>query len=351
MEASAEFPRYNPTTLMIFGAALVVIGVACYWYTREDYSFTGYIRAWALVWVSGLILVMQSVLIRRSNLFVGLIFGVLALVPPVDRFFIYGQRGDTFRLAIIVIPVFLFFGRRPPRAVFIPAAICLVLVLSVLERTRGTVENGQASNRVQALVNVLPDFFKERSTSYYGTEDFIYGSAMVDAVRNSGEYNYGRCVVDFAVRFLPKELFDKDKYYSQWSRPLAAETTSLAAGYSIDYGSFASGYAFAFVEFWWFTVFFWAGLGYWIRRQYVAASNTSRLDQHAYFVTLFIMLLYLITQDINDFLLNIVCLNIPLLVAYRYSREHAAPNEESAPRKVISEAADYPVELGGAPVP
>jgi hypothetical protein len=204
-------PVFNPSRLMGYGAALTIIGVSCYLYTRTDYEFTGYIRAWGLVWVSGVILVTQSILLKRSNLHLGLFFIAIALIPPIDRFFLYGQRGDTFRLAIIFIPAFLFFAKRPIRAFFIPSAIGLVLVLSVLQTTRGYVEKGLASNRITALIQVLPNFFTRQPTSYSGTEDFIFGSAMIDVVRTNGNYNYGRSFTDFVVRFLPKELVEKNQ--------------------------------------------------------------------------------------------------------------------------------------------
>jgi hypothetical protein len=75
--------------------------------------------------------------------------------------------------------------------------------------------------------------------------------------------------------------------------------------------------------------------------------NTVRLDQHAYFATMFIMLLYLITQDINDFLLNMVCLNCTLWFAYRHSREPMTATEDFAAPGTIPQLENQQVATAG----
>jgi len=318
--ASVVEVQYDPHRLMGFGVLYLLLAIPAYLYTRQDYGFTGYVRDIGLLWISAFILILQAILLKRQMWMVGVFFLALALIPPVDRFFIYGQRGDTFRLAVLFLPIFLFLNKRPPRAIFIPAALALALVLSVLHMTRGLVDNGYAPNRIQALVQVLKGSGSSDTERYYGTEEHVFGAAMVQAVRDNNLYDYGRFVIDIGVRFVPKELLDKTSYYSPWSRPYAGATTGEMAGYAIPFGAMPTGFAHAFVEFWWATIFFWGALGYWIRHRYVSAITSGRLEHQAYFTILFVVLLYLITQDLMDSTMNLMYTFLPLAFAYRKSR-------------------------------
>lgn len=319
--------QFSPNRLFACGAIFVVVGVTAYAFLGYDYTATGYLRDLIILWMSGFVLVLQSVILDRRLMLPGIIVMAVALYPPLDRFSSYGQRGDTFRLACLAIPAFLLLHKRPPRAVFIPAAIALALVLSVLERTRGMVESGEQPNRVEAVLHVLPDFFENKPIHYYGTEEFIYGSAMIDTVRDEGNYNYGRFLADLAVRFLPKEFFDKDALYSPWSRTKNFLTTQEHAGFVLYPGSMPSGFAAMFVEFWWLSPCFWMLMGYWLARRYDRALSY-QIDQQAYYAVMFVVVLYLITQDQYDWLLNLVYLTVPAWLAYRWGRMSTEANEE-----------------------
>jgi hypothetical protein len=314
--------EYSAGKMIALGTLYVAIGTATYLLTRENYEITGYLCDFAALWVPGFILVLQAMLLRRSLIPFGLLVLAAALIHPVDRIVIYGQRGDTFRLAVLTIPFFLFFARRPPRAIFLPLVLALGVVLAALPYTRGLVGEAGGMNRIQALAHVLRTGDFNNETTYSGGEEHVYGAAAIQAVRDSGKYNYGRFLADIAVRFLPKEFFDKEAYYSPWSRTNAFVTTGDNAGFTPPFGAYPTGFAMAFIEFWWFSLLFWAALGYSLRALYDRAVDSTRINFHGYYTCLFIILLYLITQDLADFVMNIIYILIPMYIGYRLSRLH-----------------------------
>jgi hypothetical protein len=323
-------PEYRANLLFLWAMVFTAVGVPIALYTRNDFSVTGYLRDFGQLWIVGALLAIQSGLLRPALRPMAVVLVILCLLPPIDRFLTYGQRGDTFRVAILAVPFFLFYQRRPQRVFFLPAALLLALVLATLVQTRSLVYTGEAKSRIDALGKVIPSFIdgKNRRPSQ-GSEEFIFGTAMVGAARRTGAYDNGvGFLYNLGVRFLPKEYFDKEQLYTRWAPLNYIPYVSSDAGYAIPGGSAPSGFAHAFVEFWWFAPLFWGLLGYWARRIYLRAL-TGDLARQGYFVAFFIIMLYLISQDLYTSSMNAIYTLPMMFLAYRTSAVRRS-TEESA---------------------
>jgi hypothetical protein len=335
--APLQPPVYRSNLLFLFAIIFTLVGVPIALYTRNDFSVTGYLRDFGQLWMVGALLAIQSGLLQPSLRPAAIILVILCLLPPIDRFLTYGQRGDTFRVALLIVPIFLFYQRRPQRVFFIPAALGLALVLATLVQTRALVYTGEAKNRFDALSKVIPSFVDGKNRQpIQGSEEYIFGSAMVAAARHTNDYDHGfGFLYNLGVRFLPKEYFDKDSLYTAWSPGNYIVHVASDAGYGIPGGSAPSGFAHTFVEFWWFAPLFWALLGFWARRIYLGAL-TGDLARQGYFVAFFIIMLYLLSQDLYTSSMNAIYTLPSLFLAYKAAR---VTQDESAEEGYVFDVA------------
>ncbi|HVX87162.1 MAG TPA: hypothetical protein VH253_20425 [Phycisphaerae bacterium] len=327
-EAIPAPSAYRPSLLFVWSLLFTGVGVTAAMFTRNDFTVTGYVRDFGTLWIVGALLAIQSALLLPTLRVAAIAVVAVCLIPPIDRFLSYGQRGDTFRIAMLVIPFFLFYRRRPPRGIFIPCALLLAVVLATLVQTRTLVGRGEARNRIDALTKVIPSFFDgvNRKPSQ-GADEYIFGTAMVATARQTGVYDNGvGFLYNTAVRFLPKEYFDKDPLYTRWAIVNYIPYVSGYAGYAIPGGAAPSGFAHAFVEFWWFFPLFWMFYGFVSRRIYLR-SLTGDLAQQGYFVAYFVITLYLVAQDLYPFTMQILYTIPALWLAYRTARAPQAHAE------------------------
>lgn len=313
--------EYDPSRLLIAAAVFTAVGLLATWLTYDNFTITGYLLDLRQLWIAGFVLALQAGVRSKSLWIPAGVIAAAALFHPIDRFFVYGQRGDTFRMAILGLPFLLFIRKRPSRAVVIPAIILLAAVMGTLDLTRGMVENGDAPNRIDALAKRLPEFFQEAARpKYYGSESHVYGSAMVQAVRDDGNYDCGLFIWNMGILFVPKEWVDKDKLYTHWSPLHYISNTTENAGYNVPLGAAPSGFASAFVEFWWLSTVFWGVLGYWVMGRYLRAVHGGGLNTHAYFTMTFIIFMYLVSQDLSAAAMNAIYTLVPLGLAYWLAR-------------------------------
>jgi hypothetical protein len=313
--------RYRPHTLLNSALVLAAVGVTVALYTRTDYLVTGYLRDLGGLWVAAAILALQATFLNPAVGAVGLLTAALCLIPPVDRFFSYGQRGDTFRIALLAIPFYLLRKRRPARVFFVPMAIFLALTLGTLDRTRKLVSDGEATGRVDALFKVIPSFFEQtQNIRNYGGKEYIFGTAMVATVRDQQSYEYGAFLYNIGVRFIPKEAFDKLGYFTRWNNTNYGPMVGQHAGFEVSGGAAPTGFAHVFVEFGWGAPLFWFVLGSFTRRLYARAVSRGDLAGIGYLTAVFVVLLYLITQDLLNATMNAIYTFPALYLVYRVAR-------------------------------
>jgi len=328
IQVAMPMVEYEPSKLLLWAVIFDLLGVGAHFYTRHEYTVTGYVRDFNALWISSAILSIQILLMSPRHRVGACLTLAVALLPPLDRFFDYGQRGDTFRLAIIILPVFLYKKFRPSRAYFIPAVMFFALILGTLERTRGMTEAGMAANRVDAIFKMLPTVLQDQKEGTFRTdESWLFGTGMIQTVREEQSYEYGGWIRNIGVRFLPKELFDKDQYYTSWSITQYTIHTEENMIFPIPYGSAPTGFAHVFVQFSWAAPLFWMLLGYAARRCYIRALLTDDIRYHAYLVGYFIIGLYLISQDLYAATMNGIYFLPCLMIAYKASRHPEASLE------------------------
>jgi hypothetical protein len=326
MAAPAE---YRPNTILNCALGLAVIGVSIALYTREDYTITGYLRDLGGLWVAAAILAIEAMFLNPTMGGVGLLTATLCLIPPIDRFFSYGQRGDTFRIALLTMPFYMLRNRRPAKIVFVPAAIFLAVTLGTLERTRTLLGEGEATSRIDALFKVIPSFFQEtRNIKNYAAKEYIYGAAMVATVRDDQSYEYGAFLYNIGVRFIPKEAFDKLGYFTQWNNTNYNALVGGHAGFDVPGGAAPTGFAHLFVEFGWAAPFAWLLLGSLARWMYARAVYGHDLASIGYLAAFFIVLLYLMTQDLLTSTMNAIYTFPILYFVYRAARIPQTHTEE-----------------------
>jgi hypothetical protein len=328
--------EYRPHTLLNSALLLAFVGVTVALYTREEYSLTGYLRDLGGLWVPAAILAIEAIFLNPTMGAVGFLTAIFCLIPPVDRFFSYGQRGDTFRIAMMAIPFFLVRNRRPARVIFVPAALVLALTLGTLERTRILVNDGEATGRVDALFKVIPSFFTPRGNiASYASKEYVFGTAMISTVRDEGSYEYGAFLYNLGVRFIPKEAFDKLGLFTSWNNTNYLSHVGHHAGFDIPGGAAPSGFAHVFVEFGWACPVFWFFLGSLARWFYARAVFGRDLSSIGYMTVYFIILLYLITQDLLNATMNAIYTFPALYLVYRAARI-AAPTPSAEEQKYIT---------------
>jgi hypothetical protein len=161
--------QYDVSRMIIFAILFAIIGAVSH-YQYKDIGYTteisGYARDLRGLWIAGAILTIQAIiLLPRSTRFPLYLLLGLCIYPAVERFLAYGQRGDTFRLAVLGMLAYLMLKKRPSKVAFISLACGLGMLLATLHFTRAVVANGDAPNRLSAIAKVIPEFVKATSVA------------------------------------------------------------------------------------------------------------------------------------------------------------------------------------------
>jgi hypothetical protein len=237
---------------------------------------------------------------------------LVSISPAIDRFVVYGQRGDTFRLAALVTLFYLLRRRRPTKVVFISAAVILGLTMATLQLTRDLVNNGDAPNRISALVKVIPKFFEASDAKVDPGDEDVFGAGSVDIIRQTGEYGYGRTLtIGLVAHLLPRGLFpDKD----DWT-VYHGDTPKIGS-----YGAARSGFAYGFLEMGWFCWVIWMIYGFIYRRMWDRAIQGGDIRYQALLVGVSVAILYGISQELLTGEINVLYVVVPLILIYRLAR-------------------------------
>jgi hypothetical protein len=340
------FATYNNDKLMQIGGMFAIVGVAVYVATYQ-LDLSGYIHVFSALWTAGCILIIQSMTIDKRKVVAGLFLLLLGVVPALERFLNYGQRGDTIRLAVLLVPWYFIRGRRPSKPVFISGCVGLIILLGTITYTRKLVNNGEASNRFQALSMVIPEVLTGRATkSLEMGEEFLYGTVSVQTVRETGTYGYARGLTLVPIiRVLPSALYPWKSNYFYMHGGFNKDLIKDHTGLSVTPGAAPTGMAELYIECWWFCVIPWFVIGYLFQRVYYRALNPHNLRAHAFLVGFILGTVYLVTQEIYFALLNYLYIIIPTALAYRWSRVRMANLSAST----VSDEATSSQRTGASP--
>jgi hypothetical protein len=325
-------PRYNPSQLMLAATFCAALGTGTHFIFYERYDISAYIRDWGMLWISAAILSVQCFIISRPHRPWAVLVLLISIAPPIDRFLVYGQRGDTFRLAVLVLLAYLMLNRRPSKAVFVTAAFSLAVVLGTLQLTRKIVDRGDATNRFTALREVIPSFFRADVEELSTGEEMVFGSAAIAGIRYTGQYGYGlNLTLGFASRFLPRQLFPDKGAFLQNYGGYHQTTIDMTSGITITQGAAPTGTTNGFTEFSWFCFLPWIIVGYFYRRLWDLATLRPSIVFKGLFAAYTMALIYAISQDLVSFEMYLVYMFIPLPLIYRFARIREADRPAEQP--------------------
>ncbi len=317
-------PRaFDPGRLLKAGllmALLALIGNIHFWPT-------GYIRDWGFMQLPAAVVLIQAYMLDRRLLWPAVAGVAAALYWCVHWFFVYGGRGVTgIMLALVAVP-FLFRGTRPRKPWVLILGFAAAVVMMTLAETRSIVGSGRAPNRFAALAVAGGRFLRGGGHEYGPGREFVVGAYCIQTVQKLQNWDYGRVFSDAAVIFLPHQLFPyKYEWVSRWVAPHVVPMLRRALGVNKLPGGVApTGFADAYVQFWWLFPVFWFLLGYFTHRLYAGAVYARRPDYQGYFVAWLVVLLYLITQGIEPAVFQSLFMFIPAWLAYRYARVRRVP--------------------------
>jgi hypothetical protein len=313
---------YHAGLLMCFATLFAGLATTVHFVFYEQYELTGWIRDWSALWITAAIICVQVSIVSAQHRIWAVLVLLIALAPPVDRFLVYGQRGDTFRLAMLVAVAYITLRRRPSKAVFIVAATILALTLATLQLTREIVDDGEATNRFTALAEVIPHFFKRDVVRVDTGEELVFGSAAIASTRSTERYGYGLSwTAGLLVRLLPRPLVpDKYRYFADLAAYDPASIYS-AAGVTISSGAAPSGTASGFAELGWLCFIPWILLGYGYRKLWTWSTQRHELFYQALFAGYTMAVLYAISQDLSTAEVNLLYVMLPIPLAYRIARQ------------------------------
>ncbi|MCL2646587.1 MAG: hypothetical protein FWD61_06220 [Phycisphaerales bacterium] len=330
--------EFQISYLLLAAMTCTMIGIVICFLIRSDQiviaSAThgmGYVADLKLLWITGAILWVQIFILCPQYRSIASLMFFASLIPPIERFLSYGQRGDTFRVAVILELFYLMRAKRPSKAVFITAAVILGLVLGTLERTRAIVNSGDAKNRFEAISKVIPSFFAQADTiPDTGGED-VFGAAAMRTVQDTGTYGYGRSLtIGLVGRFLPRKFFPDKDAWTTFHGGYDATMIQSATGLTISGGAACSGFAESFLELSWFSPIIWVGIGYLYRKLWDRAL-AGDLRFQGFMVGFSIAILYGISQALIVAEVNIIYVLLPLFLIYRVAHTRSEVHLLPAP--------------------
>ena len=316
---------WSPGALLGMGYIFAIVGMVGWAVHLHNMRSTGYVTDLYFLMVPSAVLVIQAVLLDKTRLLEALPALAMAVTPDTYHFLTYGGRGSAMRLAVIPLVYFLFRGKRPKKVFVLGVLLFFGATMHLLAQSRTVLRRGQASSRIGALVVAAEQAFKSGGVggSLPG-RTFVAGSNMIQIAEDFNKFDYGRFVWNMGITFLPHEWFpNKYDYGTFWYRN-GFMRTEMLLGRKTPGGNAQSGFAYAFIEFWWFSPLFWLALGWWLAHLYGNARSPQRLDCHGYLIIMYIATLYLVAQDLPTFGFQVLFCLVPLFIAYHLCGQRIA---------------------------
>jgi hypothetical protein len=316
--------QYSPTAFILVAIICIAIAIPIHFLYRRDSEIdvSGYVKDWGMLWITAAILLVQAFFLTSSKsriLIVPLL--LLSLIPPIERFLYYGQRGDTFRVASLAMLAYLMIRRRPSKPVLIVGILALGLLLSTLASTRKIVEDGEAPDRIHAIARVLPKFFNGELTECSQADECVFGAAAVGTVRANHTYGYGLgYTAGLFIQFTPRQIFPNKREWIPEHGGNDIVGIANETGVIVPTGSAPSGFANSFFELGWACPIVWMILGYFYRRHWDRAVEFNDIRHTGLLVAFTMAMLYAITQDVFTAEMNMIDVMIPLVLVYRFAR-------------------------------
>jgi hypothetical protein len=179
--------------------------------------------------------------------------------------FVFGSRGDTIRLFLLLLLPSLFLAGRV-RAVrrlriLLATAVAMTAVL-LYPHVRDAVHLGAEKSLVQAVSEVFAQPAVSLDPSRMTGHELFYAAAVIEAASARDAYDYGfRWAYPF-VNLVPRAWWPDKPYAPEWSID-RARLVQQHAGWVVAGGASTTGVADAFLAFSWLSVAVWLAFGWW----------------------------------------------------------------------------------------
>jgi hypothetical protein len=223
---------------------------------------------------------------------------VAALGYVVFQAVVFGNRGDTIRVCLVLGVSYLTLRpRRPGRVagVGLLAIVSLAAVL-VLPYLRSALHLGAEADIQEALAGIVDADATHPDVS--GDELFL-AAGLTQAVRKLGLFEWGLRWLFVLVNFVPRLWWPEKHVYFASRLVDAFEVAGNEAGYMVSPGAAWGGVAEGFLEIGWLSPLLWLILGVTGGRLWTRARSGRDVLQVGYCIGFLIGMVYSVTQGLG----------------------------------------------------
>jgi hypothetical protein len=215
--------------------------------------------------------------------------------------FVFGSRGDTIRLFLLLLlpPLFLAGRVRPIRRLGILLATSVAMTAVLLyPYLRDAVHLGAEKSLVQAVTDVFSDEPVRLDPPKGTGHELFYAAGVVEAASEQGAYHYGFGWAYPFVNLVPRAWWSEKPYGAEWAID-RARLIQQHAGWTVGHGAASTGVADAFLAFSWFSLAVWLAFGWWGGVIWARAATTDSVIDVASLWAFLMITVYFVNQGYN----------------------------------------------------
>jgi hypothetical protein len=287
--AQAAFMQKSGGLLVFYGAPH---GAAGAWADTSAYLY-------ALVgFISPAMCLLSCIWVRQG--LVGL-FAPTAFLVALGYFafeaFVFGSRGDTIRLFLLLIlpPLFLAGRARIGRRTILLATSLALAAVLLFPHLREAVYLGAEKSLAQAMSDVFVGEAVSLEPSKRTGHELFYAAAVVETASEQGAYHLGYAWIYPFINLVPRAWWPDKPYAKDWAIN-RARLVQQHAGWTVAGGAAPTGIADAFLGFSWFSIAVWLAFGWWGGVIWARAATTDSVIDVAYLWAFLMIAVYFVSQ-------------------------------------------------------
>jgi hypothetical protein len=221
-----------------------------------------------------------------------------ALLYSAFHAFVFGSRGDTIRLFLLLLlpPLFLAGRLRVRRSTVLLATTVVLSAVLLFPHLRESVHVGAEKSLVRAVADVFAEDAVSLDPSKITGLELFYAAAVVEAASAQSAYHHGFGWIYPFVNLVPRALWPDKPYRRDWSIS-EPRLVQQHAGWTVAGGAAATGVADAFLAFSWFSIAVWLAFGCWGGVIWARATTTASVLDLASLWAFLVIAVYFVTQD------------------------------------------------------
>jgi hypothetical protein len=221
-----------------------------------------------------------------------------ALLYSAFHAFVFGSRGDTIRLFLLLLlpPLFLAGRARVPRRTIMLATTAALTAVLLFPHLRDAVYLGAEKSLVQAVSDVFAEPTVSLDPAKGTGQELFYAAGVLEAAAEQGTYHYGFGWAYPFVNLVPRAWWPDKPYRRDWSID-EFRFVQQHAGWAVGYGAAPTGVADAFLGFSWFSIVVWLAFGWWGGVIWARATTTDSVIDVASLWAFLMIAVYFVSQD------------------------------------------------------